>query len=121
MQESKRSGQCQSCREQRSREKAASWWLSVTAKSACRKGAGRPAREQLRKLAPKSRCAGAVQDGVRNILHMASALRQATRAQAVVALQQQPAARLLSQPVGAAQCTVSPKVILEHYLSSECS
>ena len=75
---------------------------SVCNRKECRKGAGRPAREQLRKLAPKSCCAGAVQDGVRNILHMASALRSAMRAQAVAALQPQPAARLLSQPVGAA-------------------
>ena len=76
--------------------------VAVCNRKECRKRDGRPAREQLRKLAPKSRCARAVQDGVRNILHMASALRSAMRAQAVAALQPQPAARLLSQPVGAA-------------------
>ena len=43
-----------------------------------------------------------MQDGVHDILHMVSALRQAMREQAVAALQPQPAACLLSQPVGAA-------------------
>ena len=38
--------------------------VAVCNRKECRKGAGRPAREQLRKLAPKSRCVGAVQDGV---------------------------------------------------------
>ena len=48
--------------------------VAVCNRKECRKRAGRPACEQLRKLAPKSRCAGAVQDGMRNILHMASAI-----------------------------------------------
>ena len=75
--------------------------VDVCNRKECRKGAGQSAREQLRKLAPKSRCAEAVQDGVRSILHMVSAICQAMRAHAVVALQPHPAARLLSQPVGA--------------------
>ena len=33
--------------------------VSVCDRKECRKRAGRPAREQLRKLAPKSRCTGA--------------------------------------------------------------
>ena len=38
--------------------------VAVCNRKECCKGAGRPAREQLSKLAPQSRCAGAVQDGM---------------------------------------------------------
>ena len=76
--------------------------VAVSNRKECRKGAGRPTRVQLRKLAPKNRCAGAVQDGVRNILHMASALRQAMRAQPVAALQPQQAAQQLPSQVASA-------------------